>query len=56
MLRLGGCESTAVKFEMSDGRRGRIISTMRTVNERRIVVQKRKPFAVFVGEGSVKKP
>jgi hypothetical protein len=44
-----------VTVDVSDIRRGRIISTSHTVNGRRIVVQKRRAFAVFVGEGPVKK-
>jgi len=44
-----------VAVDVSDIRRGRIIATSQTVNGRRIVVQKRRPFAVFVGERPVKK-
>jgi hypothetical protein len=41
--------------DVSDIRRRRIISTSQTVNGRRIVVQKRRPFAVYVGERPVKR-
>ena len=46
---------SGVAVDVSDIRRGRIITTGQTVNGRRIVVQKRRAFAVFVGEGPVKK-
>ena len=41
--------TSAVKVEVSEGRRGRIIVATQTVNDRRIMVRKRRPFAVFVG-------
>ncbi|MFI5353904.1 MAG: hypothetical protein ACHQZS_13210 [Candidatus Binatales bacterium] len=47
--------ASGVAVDVSDIRRGRIVTTDQTVNGRRIVVQKRRPFAVFVGEGPVKK-
>ena len=47
--------ASGVTVDVSDIRRGRIITTGQTVNGRRIVVQKRRPFAVCVGEGPVKK-
>jgi hypothetical protein len=40
---------------ISAGRRGRVVVSSLTVNGRRVVVQKRKAFAVFVGEQPVKK-
>ncbi len=46
---------SGVTVDVSDIRRGRIIATSQTVNGRRIVVQKRRPLAVYVGEGSMKK-
>ena len=46
---------SGVAVDVSDIRRGRILTTNQTVNGRRIVVQKRRAFAVFVGEGPVKK-
>jgi len=48
--------ASGVTVDVSDIRRGRIITTGQTVNGRRIVVQKRKGFSVFVGEGTPKKP
>jgi len=47
--------ASGVAVDVSDIRRGRIITTGQTVNGRRIMVQKRRPFAVYVGEGPVKK-
>jgi hypothetical protein len=47
--------ASGVTVDVSDIRRGRVITTKQTVNGRRIVVQKRRPFAVYVGEGPVKK-
>ncbi len=44
-----------VAVDVSEIRRGRILTTNQTVNGRRMVVQKRRPFAVFVGERPVKK-
>ncbi len=44
-----------VTVDVTDIRRGRIITTGQVVNGRRIVVQKRRAFAVFVGEGPMKK-
>jgi hypothetical protein len=38
------------KVEVSDSRRGRIIVATQTINGRRVMVQKRRAFAVFVGE------
>ncbi len=45
---------SGVTVDVSEIRRGRIITTGQTVNGRRIVVQKRRAFAVYVGEGPVK--
>jgi hypothetical protein len=50
----GDRPASGVKVDVSDIRRGRIISTSQTVNGRRIVVQKRVPFAIHVGELPVK--
>ena len=50
-----GRPTSGVMVDVSDIRRGRIIATSQTVNGRRIVVQKRRPLAVYVGEGSMKK-
>ena len=47
--------ATGAAVDVSDIRRGRILTTSQTINGRRIVVQKRRAFAVFVGEGPVKK-
>ncbi len=47
--------ASGVAVDVSDNRRGRIITTDQTVNGRRIVVQRRRAFAVYVGEGSMKK-
>jgi hypothetical protein len=41
--------SSAVRVDVSDIRRGRIVSTTQAVNGQRIAVQKRRAFAVFVG-------
>jgi hypothetical protein len=49
-----GRPTSAVTVDVSDIRRGRIVTNNQTVNGRRIVVQKRQAFAVFVGEGPVK--
>ncbi len=46
---------SAIAVDVSDIRRGRIMTTGLTVNGRRIVVQRRRAFAVYVGEGPVKK-
>jgi len=45
--------ASGVTVDVSDIRRGRIITTNQTVNGRRIVVQKHRAFAVFVGERPV---
>ncbi len=50
-----GRPSSAITVDVSDIRRGRILTTNQTVNGRRIVVQKRRAFAVYVGEGPMKK-
>ncbi len=47
--------ASGVAVDVSEIRRGRILTTNQTVNGRRIVVQKRRAFAVFVGEGPMKK-
>ena len=47
--------ATAIGFDISEGRRGRIVATVQTINGRRVMVQKRRAFAVFVGEQPVKK-
>ncbi len=46
---------SGVAVDISDIRRGRILTTNQTVNGRRIMVQKRRAFAVYVGERPVKK-
>ena len=45
----------SVEVDISAGRRGRVVVSTMTVNGKRIVVQKRRAFAVFVGEGPMKK-
>ncbi|MGO8972048.1 MAG: hypothetical protein ACLQNV_00760 [Steroidobacteraceae bacterium] len=45
---------SGVEVDVSDIRRGRIVTTSQTVNGKRIVVQKRRSFAVYVGERPVK--
>ncbi len=50
-----GRPTSGVEVDASDIRRRRVITTDQTVNGRRIVVQKRRPFAVYVGEGPMKK-
>jgi len=47
--------ATAVEVDLSAGRRGRIVVASQTINGRRVVVQRRKAFAVFVGDGPAKK-
>ena len=47
--------ASGVAVDVSDIRRGRIVTTSQTVNGRRIVVQRRRAFAVYVGERPVKK-
>jgi hypothetical protein len=46
---------TPVGVSISEGRRGRLVASSLIVNGRRIVVQKRHSFAVYVGERPVKK-
>jgi hypothetical protein len=43
-----------VEVDISAGRRGRIVLASQTINGKRVVVQRRKAFAVYVGERSVK--
>ena len=50
-----GRPGSGVTVDVSDIRRGRIVTTGQVVNGRHIVVQKRRSFAVYVGEGPVKK-
>ncbi len=45
-----GRPASGVTVDVSDIRRGRIVSTVQTINGRRAVVQKRKAFAIFVGQ------
>jgi hypothetical protein len=40
--------------DISDGRRGRIVVATQTINGKRVMVQSRRAFAVYVGERSVK--
>ncbi len=47
--------ASGVAVDVSEIRRGRILTTNQTVNGKRIVVQRRRPFAVYVGEGPVKR-
>jgi hypothetical protein len=44
----------AVEVDISEGRRGRIVVATQTINGKRVMVQRRKAFAVFVGERPVK--
>jgi hypothetical protein len=44
----------AVEVDISEGRRGRIVVATQTINGKRVMVQSRKAFAVYVGERSVK--
>jgi hypothetical protein len=46
--------ATGVKVDISDDRRGRIVVATQTINGKRVMVQRRKAFAVFVGERPVK--
>jgi hypothetical protein len=46
----------AVDVDISEGRRGRIIVASQTIKGKRVVVQRRRAFAVYVGERPVKKP
>ncbi len=43
-----------VEVDISDVRRGRIVVGSQTINGKRVMVQKRVPFAVYVGERPVK--
>ncbi len=49
-----GRPASGVTVDVSEICRGRIVTTSQTVNGRRIVVQKRRSFAVYVGERPVK--
>jgi hypothetical protein len=40
---------SAVKVDISGKRAGRLVNTMQTIKGRRVVVQSRKPFAIFIG-------
>jgi hypothetical protein len=40
---------SAVKVDLSPKRRGRLINTTQTIKGWRVVIQQRKPFAIFVG-------
>jgi hypothetical protein len=44
----------AVEVDISEGRRGRIVVATQTINGKRVMVQRRRAFAVFVGERPVK--
>jgi hypothetical protein len=44
----------AVEVDISEGRRGRIVVASQTINGKRVMVQIRKAFAVYVGERPVK--
>jgi hypothetical protein len=48
--------ATAVEVDISERRRGRIVVVTQTINGKRVVVQRRRAFAVYVGERPVKKP
>ncbi len=50
-----GRPASGVAVDVSEIRRGRIITTGQVVNGKRIVVQRRRPFAVYVGEGPMKR-
>jgi hypothetical protein len=43
-----------VEVDISEGRRGRIVIATETINGKRVMVQRRKTFAVYVGERTVK--
>ena len=44
----------AVEVDISEGRRGRIVVATQTINGKRVMVQRRRAFAVYVGERPVK--
>jgi hypothetical protein len=46
--------ATAVEVDISEGRRGRIVVASQTINGKRVMVQRRRAFAVYVGERPVK--
>jgi hypothetical protein len=46
--------ATSIEVDISEGRRGRIVVATQTINGKRVMVQSRKAFAVYVGERSVK--
>jgi len=41
--------SSRVSVEVSDERSGRVITASQVINGKRVQVQRRRPFAVFVG-------
>lgn len=45
-----------IEVQLSEERRGRIITTGQVINGKRLVIQKRRPFAIHVGEQPAKKP
>jgi 3-hydroxymyristoyl/3-hydroxydecanoyl-(acyl carrier protein) dehydratase len=48
--------TSELEVELSERRRGRIVvATTQAINGKRILVQKRRAFAVFVGERPVKR-
>jgi hypothetical protein len=47
--------TTAIGVDISEGRRGRIVAAAQTINGKRVMVQRRRAFAVYVGERPVKK-
>jgi hypothetical protein len=46
--------ATSIEVDISEGRRGRIVVATQTINGKRVVVQRRRAFAVYVGERPVK--
>jgi hypothetical protein len=45
-----------IEVELSEERRGRIVTTGQVINGKRLVIQKRKPFSIHVGEQPANKP
>jgi hypothetical protein len=46
--------ATSIAVDISEGRRGRIVVAAQTINGKRVMVQRRRAFAVYVGERPVK--
>jgi predicted nucleic acid-binding protein len=45
-----------IEVQLSQERRGRIVTTGQVINGKRLVVQRRRAFSIHVGEQPAKKP